>query len=87
MLSREKSVLPIEELMYSRDNFAAPGAVFRLTENDLITKLERLVNFMPDIMEIRETAGIHQLYVKQEISPEKYLDKHYQQRQIKGKAA
>ena len=87
MQERERDTLPLEELMYSRDRFAAPGAVFRLTENDLIKKLEQLVNFIPDVMEIRETAGIHQLYVKKKISIEKYLDKHYNQYQGKGKAA
>ena len=87
MIEREKTIMPIEELMYSRSGFAAPGAVFRLTENDLIKKLEQLVKLIIGVVEIRETAGIHQLYVKKEINPRKYLDKHYRQYQVAGKAA
>lgn len=74
---RKVKMLPIEELMYSRDDYPAPGSVFRLTENDLIAKLERLVLYIPDVFEIRETAGIHQLYMLKESSPEAFLKKHY----------
>jgi hypothetical protein len=74
---REVKAIPIEELMYSRDDFPAPGAVFRLTENDLITKLERLVDYIPNIFEIRETAGIHQLYLVSEYSTRDFLVAHY----------
>lgn len=87
MQSRDRTVLPIEELMYSRDSFAAPGAVFRLTENDLVARLEQLVNVIPGLMETRETAGIHQLYIKKEIEPEKYLDNYYRQYQVEREAA
>lgn len=87
MRFRKKTILPIEELMYSRDMFAAPGAVFRLTENDLVTKSEKLVDFIPGVIETRESAGTHQLYINKEVNPIDYLDKHYRQYQKKGKAA
>ena len=42
---RSATEMPIEELMYAKGDFPAPGAVFRLTENSLITKLEKLIHF------------------------------------------
>ncbi len=77
MSKRNVTTLPIEELMYSRDNFAAPGSIFRLTETDLITKLEIMVDYIPGYFDIRETSGIHQLYQVNEIQPVKYLEKYY----------
>ncbi len=83
---RGKNIIPIEDLMYSRDNFPTLGSTFRLTETDLITKLEKLVNYIPDIFEVRESAGIHQLFRVNEINPEQYLITHYEE-ELKGKAA
>ena len=72
--------LPIDELMYARGNACAPGAVFRLTENAMMSQLEDLIHKMPGIFEIRETAGIHQLYLMGEkpIEPTQFLQFHYQ---------
>ncbi len=72
------SELPIEDLMYAKGGYPAPGAVFRLTENAMITKLERLIHQMPGIFEIRETAGIHQVYLLEKIEPMEFLEFHYQ---------
>jgi len=69
--------IPIEDLMYSKNNFAALGSVFRLTEADLITKLELMVSYMPGFFEIRETAGIHQLFQLKAVEPIMYIHKHY----------
>jgi len=74
---RNITAIPIEELMYSRNDYAAPGSVFRLTETDLVTKLELMVNYIPGHFDIRETAGIHQLYRTKEIEPLTYIKKHY----------
>ncbi len=68
---------PIEELMYSRVWVASPGAVFRLSENSLITKLEELSQAFPENFELRETAGIHQFYILEDITLEAMLDKYY----------
>lgn len=73
----EVQELPIEILMYSNGNFPSPGAVFRLTENALIAKLEKLIHLQPGIFEIRETAGIHQLYLLEQVDPVKFLEFHY----------
>ena len=78
--------LPIEDLMYSRDEFPAPGSVFRLTENGLVAKLERLVDYIPGIFEIRDTAGQHQLYQSEKVDALVFIKKHYATNQ-KEKAA
>jgi hypothetical protein len=75
--SRGTQVIPIEDLMYPRDGYPAPGAVFRLTENDLIAKLERLVYAYQADFDIRESSGIHQFFQKSDIDPIKLLEDHY----------
>ena len=61
--------LPIEQLMYGEGWAPALGAVFRLTEDSLLAKLELLVREMSGTFAIRETAGIHQLYLLDHIDP------------------
>ena len=87
-LFNEMSVteLPIEDLMYSKTGYPSPGAVFRLTENALLTKLEKLIHAMPGLFEVRETAGIHQIYRVSEVDPMSFLAFHYLE-QGKGIAA
>ncbi|MBV2089317.1 MAG: DUF4007 family protein [Candidatus Thiodiazotropha sp. (ex Ctena orbiculata)] len=72
--------LPIEDLMYSKDGYPSPGATFRLTENALITKLERMMHEAPGVFEIRETAGIHQIYLLEKVDPKFFLKRHYKSR-------
>ena len=78
MNARESLVIPIEDLMYSRDDFAAPGAVFRLTEAGLVAKLENLVALGDGNVQIRESAGIHQLYFEEVGAPLNWLTRYYQ---------
>lgn len=86
LAERKLKSIPIEELMYSRGDYPAPGAIFRLSENDLVLKLEGLTNYIPGSFEIRETAGIHQLYQLRELSASEFLSKHYADG-LKGVAA
>jgi len=74
---KETRVIPIEDFMYSKDNYPAIGSVFRMTENDLIAKLEKLVVFMPNVFDIRDTAGQHQLYMSEEIDAIEFVKRHY----------
>ena len=69
--------IPIEELMYCKRHSVAPGPIFRLTENALLTKLEQLIHYIPEIYKIDDTAGVHQLYKLREVDPFDYLEKHY----------
>ncbi len=74
---KNTSAIPIEDFMYSKDNYPAIGSVFRLTESDLISKLERLVEYIPGIFDIRDTAGQHQLYLSDNIDAIEFIIEHY----------
>ena len=54
--------LAIQDLMYSDKNHCAPGAVFRMTEEGLIRKLETLCDAYPRVLGLDRTAGVFQLY-------------------------
>jgi hypothetical protein len=71
------SSLPIEQLMTSHGANAAPGSVFRLNEEGLVTKLEEMIEWLPNYFELRKTAGIHQLYKLKNLKPLELLDKYY----------
>lgn len=53
------------------------GTVFRLTEDALVAKIEEFVHWRPGYLELRETAGLHQLYVLKPLDPIKVLEWHY----------
>lgn len=69
--------IPIAELISNADGYSVPGAVFRLTENRLVTLLEIMADQFSDHFELRETAGIHQLYKLEELSRADVLAYHY----------
>jgi hypothetical protein len=75
--STKLSSLPIEQLMIGDGIYAAPGTVFRLNEEGLIAKMEEMISWLPGYFELRESAGIHQLYKLKEIAPMDVLDKYY----------
>ena len=75
--ARGAKSLPLEHLMYSREGWIALGTVFRLTEAALLTQLERLVRKFPGTLEMRESAGIHQLYLLSPLDPVGLLRSHY----------
>jgi hypothetical protein len=54
--------IPIRSLLYGGDGWVAPGAVFRLSEEGLMDALHRVMEIYPKHYELRETAGLHQLY-------------------------
>ncbi|MBK1693555.1 hypothetical protein CKO09_02215 [Chromatium weissei] len=58
----EQPALPIRLILYGGDDRAAPGAVFRLSEEGLMTSLAHVMEHYPRCYELRDTAGIHQLY-------------------------
>jgi hypothetical protein len=67
--ARNVQEIPVEDLMYSDGVYPAPGLVFRMTENDLLSKLEQLINKYPDCFNLDETAGVHQLFYLKELDP------------------
>lgn len=56
------SQLAVADLMYSDNKHCAPGAVFRMTEDGLIGKLEALCDAYPQALRLDRTAGVFQLY-------------------------
>lgn len=74
---KNTSAIPIEDFMYSKDNYPAIGSVFRLTESDLVAKLEKLVNYIPGIFDIRDTAGQHQLFLSETTNAMTFIVEHY----------
>ena len=54
--------LAVEDLMYSDKNHSAPGAVFRMTEDGLVSKLEALCEAYPRELQLNRTAGVFQLF-------------------------
>ena len=83
----KQTEIPIEDLMYSKNNRVAPGLIFRLSETALLTKLEQLIHYIPGIYAIGETAGIHQMYMLKNIAAQDYLTKHYEASQKQDEAA
>jgi len=83
----KQTEIPIEDLMYSKNSRVAPGLVFRLSETALLTKLEQLIHYIPGIYAIRESAGIHQMYMLKSIAAQDYLTKHYEASQKQDEAA
>lgn len=76
----EISQVPIEDLIYCKEGSVAPGLVFRLTENSLLTKLEQLILLFPEKFALDQTAGIHQFFVLNELDnldPFEMLKFHY----------
>ena len=73
----ESAALPIEELISNRTSLPAPGSIFRLSEAGLLSKLEQLTTEYPDEFELRETAGLHQLYKLGQQTSLDFLRTHY----------
>jgi hypothetical protein len=72
--------IPVRTLLQGGDERAAPGAVFRLNEEGLLNILERLMERYPHCYELRDTAGVHQLYRGRALmNPLEALRAHYRQ--------
>lgn len=69
--------LSIGQLMYSDRDHCAPGAVFRMTEEGLVQKVEALCRAFPDALRMDRTAGIYQLYKLGELRSEAILKDRY----------
>ena len=59
---RDTPHIGVTDLMYSDTIHCAPGAVFRMTEEGLIRKLEQLCDAAPNAYRLDRTAGVDQLY-------------------------
>jgi len=79
-------VLPIDRLLHSDGHMAAPGSVFRLTEECLVAKIEAMISWLPGRYELRHTGGIHQLYQLRPIRSMDVLGLHYAGTKARGGA-
>jgi len=73
-----KKLLPINELTQASGDYVCIGSLFRLTEAALMVKLEELTRSFPQYFELRDTAGLSQLYLAEEVSQIKLLDAYYE---------
>ena len=71
------SQLAMQDLMYSSKSHCAPGAVFRLTEEGLVQKLEALCDAFPETLSLSRTAGVFQLYKRGPLDAVSLLETHY----------
>jgi len=69
--------LTVETLMRGDGWLPGIGSVFRLSEESLITKLEEVIAWLPANFEIRDTAGIRQVYQLAVADPLSVLGSHY----------
>lgn len=81
--SIQETAIPVRELLYGGSGWAAPGAVFRLTEEGLMACLHQVMEHYPSMYDLRDTAGVNQLYrLTPSQQPETVLANYY-----KGNAA
>ena len=69
--------IAIKRLHVSDEQYAAPGSVFRLSEEGLLAKIEELQKWLPSTFEVRETAGVHQLFKTGQITKTELLFDYY----------
>ena len=72
--------IAIRDLMYSDTSRCAPGAVFRMTEEGLVRKLEELRESSPADFRLDRTAGVYQLYNLRPADPLEILEDRYGRR-------
>jgi hypothetical protein len=58
----DQPALSVRGLLYAEGDWAAPGALFRLSEDGLMRHLDALLAAYPGRYELRDTAGLHQLF-------------------------
>jgi hypothetical protein len=58
----QQVAIPVRILLYGGDDWASVGAAFRLSEEGLMTTLAQVMALYPHNYELRDTAGVHQLY-------------------------
>ena len=76
----ESPHVAIQDLMYSNTSHCAPGAVFRMTEEGLLHKIEELHEASPGDFRLDRTAGVYQLYSLRPTNPLRLLqDRHTRQ--------
>lgn len=81
----QASQLAIRDLMYSDANRCAPGAVFRMTEEGIVQKIEDLCAATGDFR-LDQTAGVSQLYRMRLPDSQSILERYYSNGRSKAAA-
>ena len=66
--------MSIQECLYGE---GSPGQAFKLDENSLIEYVEELEDTMGGSVILDETAGLKQIYRRQDFSPLEILENYY----------
>jgi hypothetical protein len=82
----KEQVLPVDRILHGDGYLAAPGSVFRLTEECLIAKIEAMMAWLPRLFELRQTAGIHQLYRLAPVSALEILVRYFDEKHARKAA-
>jgi hypothetical protein len=73
-ISQAQQTLAFSEIAYRK---GSPGTVFRLDENSLADRLERLDALTKGKLVYTETAGLRQVYKHADLDPKELLEEHY----------
>lgn len=73
-ISQAQQTLAFSEIAYRN---GSPGTVFRLDENSIADRLDRLDALTEGKLVYTETAGLRQIYKHADIDPKKLLEEHY----------
>jgi hypothetical protein len=73
-ISKEQQTLAFSEIAYRK---GSPGTVFRLDENSIADRLERLDGLTRGKLVYTETAGLRQVYKQDDMNPRQLLEEHY----------
>lgn len=78
-IAADRESLSFTDLFYG---FGSPGSTFKLDENSLIERLERLEDFTAGELSYADTAGLKQLYRHKRRAPLDYLRKHFRRSSV-----
>ncbi|SMM98071.1 hypothetical protein SPONN_1399 [uncultured Candidatus Thioglobus sp.] len=73
----DNEIIVLKDLMYG-DQLSL-GKIFKISEDNLVFYLEKLVDKYPQTYQLREDAGIFQLHILKQIDSLKFLEKYYEQ--------
>lgn len=73
-ISQSQQTLAFSEIAYRK---GSPGTVFRLDENSIADRLERLDTLTKGKLAYTETAGLRQVYKHVDLNPRELLEEHY----------
>jgi len=74
----DQSNIALEAIAHGTEIMPGLGSIFRMNEECLVSKVEELTVWFPNVYELRESAGVNLIYKLSDISPIEFLQKHYE---------